>query len=401
MQGAGTQAVAELIQIAYCSAAKAQVTRDNLVRLLAKARHSNAQNGVTGMLLYSGASFFQVLEGEPETVDGLFAVISRDPRHARVTLIIREPIPRRAFSDWTMGFADLAPQDLRSIAGVNNFLACGEVLSDLGPGRARKLLAAFRQGRWRATLSVEAAPAPMAPASPAPWPCFSFAFQPIVNAATGRVFSYEALVRGSANEPASEVLRQVDPSEIHRFDERCRVAAVELAARMGLDTRLDLNFLPQGLDRSPTAVSSTLEAASRCGIRPDQLVLEILESEIILDLDRFTAAVNEHRGTGLTFAIDDFGAGHAGLNLLATFQPELIKLDMHLVRGIERHGPRQAIVRGIARTCLDLGIDMVAEGVETLDEYEWLSGEGVELFQGRLLAEPAFECFPGATRPAR
>lgn len=64
---------------------------------------------------------------------------------------------------------------------------------------------------------------------------------------------------------------------------------------------------------------------------------------------------------------------------------------MNLVRGIERNGPRQAILRGIARTCLDLGIDLIAEGVETVEEYAWFRAEGIELFQGFLLAKPVFD----------
>ena len=94
---------------------------------------------------------------------------------------------------------------------------------------------------------------------------------------------------------------------------------------------------------------------------------------------------------GQVIAIDDFGAGYAGLNLLAEFQPHLIKLDMHLVRDIHAKGPRQAIVRGLLSTCRDLGIDVIAEGIETEEEFFWLRQEGIDLFQGYLLAKPAFE----------
>jgi EAL domain-containing protein (putative c-di-GMP-specific phosphodiesterase class I) len=98
-------------------------------------------------------------------------------------------------------------------------------------------------------------------------------------------------------------------------------------------------------------------------------------------------------------AIDDFGAGYSGLNLLADFQPDQIKLDMKLVRGIERHGPRQAIVRAIDQACQDLGIDVIAEGVETVEEYAWLANQGIKLFQGYLFAKPAFESFPPVHYP--
>jgi EAL domain-containing protein (putative c-di-GMP-specific phosphodiesterase class I) len=98
-------------------------------------------------------------------------------------------------------------------------------------------------------------------------------------------------------------------------------------------------------------------------------------------------------------AIDDFGAGFSGLNLLAEFQPDMIKLDMNLLRHIESRSPRQSIVRAIITVCNDLGIDVVAEGVETADEFSWLENEGVRLFQGYLFARPEFECFPVAHFP--
>jgi EAL domain-containing protein (putative c-di-GMP-specific phosphodiesterase class I) len=98
-------------------------------------------------------------------------------------------------------------------------------------------------------------------------------------------------------------------------------------------------------------------------------------------------------------AIDDFGAGYSGLNLLASFQPDQVKLDMELIHGIESHGPRQAIVRAVSQVCYDLGIDLIAEGVETMGEYRWLANAGVRLLQGYVLAKPAFESFPMVNYP--
>ncbi len=128
-------------------------------------------------------------------------------------------------------------------------------------------------------------------------------------------------------------------------------------------------------------------------------MFEVSESESIKDLKLFLDIANACRAMGAKFAIDDFGAGHSGLNLLADFQPDSLKIDMTLVRNIANKGPRQAIVRGILTTCSDLGIQVVAEGVETTDELAWLTGEGIELFQGYLLAKPLFEGFPQVHYP--
>ncbi|QFU76301.1 diguanylate phosphodiesterase [Halioglobus maricola] len=347
------------------------------------------------MLLYAEGDFFQVIEGHPDTVEELFKKISADERHGKVTVIIREPIAQRSFADWTMGYADLSAEEAESAIGVNDFFSKGNSLGDLTEGRAKKLLSAFKQGRWRSQIhgkkSPSATPARRESTSKPDAPAFSYAFQPIVNASTGNIFSYEALVRGPNNEPAGEVLGKLTGSDQYKFDEHSRTLAIEMAAKLGIDTRLNLNMMPRSIEFSSTALTSVVETAKEVGIEPNRIVLEILENEIINNVDRFREEVESYRIHGINFAIDDFGAGYAGLNLLADFQPDIIKLDMALVRGIESNGPRQAIVRGLTRTCMDLGIDIIAEGIETQDEFLWLRNEGVELFQGLLLAGPAFE----------
>jgi len=151
---------------------------------------------------------------------------------------------------------------------------------------------------------------------------------------------------------------------------------------------------------APAALDSTLAAAEMHGFGCERLVIEITEGEIIHDHAKFAERINAYRARGIKLAIDDFGAGYSGLNLLAEFQPDQIKIDMALLRGIDRNGPRQAIVRAIIAVCRDLGIDVIAEGVETVDEFRWFEGEGVCLFQGYLFAKPGFESLPTAVFPA-
>ena len=231
-------------------------------------------------------------------------------------------------------------------------------------------------------------------------PKFSFAFQPIVDVDNRSVHSYEALVRGPNNEPAKWVLRQYAGVRLRSFDVAAQLEAIKLAARLGLPNQinLNLNLLPDLMaDRyedQGTVLNDMLDTAAQCGLRADQLVLELSETQPIADFDCFIERANLYRGLGIRFAIDDFGAGQSGLNLLAEFQPESIKLDMMLVREIQHKGPRQAIIRGVIRTCEDLGIDIVAEGVETMDEYNWLHHEGILLYQGYLFARPGFEALP-------
>jgi EAL domain-containing protein (putative c-di-GMP-specific phosphodiesterase class I) len=226
---------------------------------------------------------------------------------------------------------------------------------------------------------------------PSKAPQFSFAFQPIVDIDSLSVFAYEALVRGLANESAASIFGAIGPQDLHAFDRAARVRAVALAASLGLETSLSLNLLPQSLDSVPDAIDSTIEAAISAGIPTKNIIIEVTEGEMIDNAVAFAARMNAYRALGIRFAIDDFGAGYSGLNLLAEFQPDEVKLDMHLVRDIESKGPRQAIVRAVIQACDDLGIDVIAEGVESAAEYDWFKRAGVRLFQGYLFGRPTFE----------
>lgn len=231
-------------------------------------------------------------------------------------------------------------------------------------------------------------------------PAFSYAFQPVVDVAAREVFSYEALVRGPQGEPAFQVLQAVPADQKYSFDQISRAAAIALAMRLGLRGHLNLNVLPNALLESEPALVGTLAAAQQHGLPLERVILEVTEGEAVTDYARLAQVLNQYRSLGLKVAIDDFGAGYSGLNMLADFQPDQVKIDMNLVRGIESHGPRQAIVRAVCQVCLELGIDVIAEGVETEAEYRWFRQQGVHLFQGWLFARPAFESLPAAFFPA-
>ena len=239
-----------LIHYIYSSTATRMFSQRDLVDLLTGARANNARLGITGMLLYSDGSFFQVLEGEAQQVDELAQKIAPDPRHTHMVTIIREPIPRRAFGEWTMGFAHVSPRDVGQIVGLNDFFMDASCFGQLDPGRAKKLLAAFKDGRWRGKASHTSLPtdrsalalAQMRPATMNEVN-ISFAYQPIIDSDTLSVVSFEALVRGSRNEPVAMVLDQVHDAEWTHFDADCRALAIEMAARLGLRCNLHLNFL--------------------------------------------------------------------------------------------------------------------------------------------------------------
>ena len=138
-----------LIHVIYASAATREFTTDEILRLGTGSCARNSASGVSGMLLFCDGSFFQILEGECDRVHTLMDRIRADPRHTEITTIIEEPIARRSFGEWSMGSAALSVDELASVPGLNDFFTEGACLRELDDGRARRLLKAFKVGRWR------------------------------------------------------------------------------------------------------------------------------------------------------------------------------------------------------------------------------------------------------------
>lgn len=227
----------------------------------------------------------------------------------------------------------------------------------------------------------------------------AFAYQPIVDIETRTVFAHEALVRGPNGESAWSVLSQVTDETRYPFDQACRVQAIKGAAELGMRELLSINFLPNAVYQPAACIQSTFAAAREHGFPIENIIFEVTEGEKVQDREHLVNIFREYHRFGFRTAIDDFGAGYAGLDLLAEYQPDIIKLDMALVRDIDTHQPKQAIVKGVIAMCGDLGIRVLAEGIETGAERDFLRGAGVRLMQGYLFCKPAFRAL-GVIEPA-
>lgn len=221
-----------------------------------------------------------------------------------------------------------------------------------------------------------------------------FAFQPIVDVRNRTVFACEALVRGPNGEPAHTVLSQVDEGNRYHFDQRCRQVAIAKAAGLGLESLLSINFMPNAVYRPEACIRTTLEAAEKYGFPLERIVFETLEGERIADRAHMVDIFKAYKSYGFRTAIDDFGAGYSGLGLLVDFQPDFVKLDMHLLRGIDADTVRQRVVKGVLSIAEDLGIQVIAEGIETRGERDFFVAHGVSLMQGYFFAKPAFRQIP-------
>ncbi len=220
---------------------------------------------------------------------------------------------------------------------------------------------------------------------------FTMAYQPIFDIQNKTVFAQEALVRGVNNESAYSILSKVNDENRYRFDQACRVRAIELAARLKIDTFLSINFLPNAIYNPETCIRTTMEASEKFNFHKDRIIFEVTEGEKVEDHAHLLSIIKEYKRQGIKTAIDDFGAGYSGLNLLAEFQPDYIKIDMALVRGIDKDRVRRSIIQGILYVCREIEIKVIAEGIETEEEFKVLKDMGINYIQGYYFCKPVFE----------
>jgi EAL domain-containing protein (putative c-di-GMP-specific phosphodiesterase class I) len=224
---------------------------------------------------------------------------------------------------------------------------------------------------------------------------FTMAFQPIVDLKAGRVWGYEALVRGPNGESAWSVLSQVTDENRYKFDQAARVRAIELAGQLfPPGAKLSINFMPNAVYEPKACIRASLDAAQRVGFDRRRIMFEFTENERMADVGHVHRIIDEYKKIGFTTALDDFGAGYAGLNLLAKFRPDLIKIDMEVIRGVDGEPAKQVIIAGIICIAEALGVTVLAEGVETEAETRVLHAAGIDLMQGYYFAKPAVASLP-------
>jgi EAL domain-containing protein (putative c-di-GMP-specific phosphodiesterase class I)/CheY-like chemotaxis protein len=212
------------------------------------------------------------------------------------------------------------------------------------------------------------------------------AFQPIVDARRRRVFGYEALMRTQAG-------ALVDPGDILEAAERLgrlgdlgariRARCAEAFQRAPDDALLFVNLHPRDL-----LEKDLYEASSPLTKIAHRVVLEITERSTIEEVKDIEARLAVLRYHGYRIAIDDLGAGYAGLSSFVSLGPEIVKLDMSLVRGVHRSDIRRRVIGSLVSLCAEMGMRVVAEGVELAEERDAVRKLGCDLLQGYFFARP-------------
>ena len=213
-------------------------------------------------------------------------------------------------------------------------------------------------------------------------------FQPIVSLTDGHVFAYEALSR--PHDPTGRpvpILHVVEAAHAAGSETRVDEVAIRAIMLRALD-------MPQGkmlfVNASPVTLMDHADALVPLRTLRGRLVIEITERELVPDerLEEFNQVVRALRGQGILVAMDDCGAGYSGLNRLVRLRPDFAKIDMELVRDVDRDSAKVALVEAFVNFASQAGISVIAEGVETEAERDTLAELGVDLAQGYLIARP-------------
>ena len=220
-------------------------------------------------------------------------------------------------------------------------------------------------------------------------------FQPIVHATEPtRPFAHEALLRGldpaGALIPPGQLFDAArDAGMLFQLDLLARRTAIYEAARHQLDGCIFINFNPTAIYDPTFCLRTTVAAIDATGFSRDQIVFEVTESDRAQDAGHLQRILTFYRGAGFRIALDDFGSGYSSLNLLHQLRPDFLKLDIELIRGVHADPYKALIARKILETARELGLQTVAEGIETPEELAWVQAHGADFVQGYLLGRPA------------
>ncbi len=220
-------------------------------------------------------------------------------------------------------------------------------------------------------------------------------FQPIMLASSPTtVYGYEALLRGISAEGdviAPRLLFESarDAGLLFQLDLAARRSAIACAFTHGLRGKLFVNFAPTAIYDPASCLRSTVAAVDQTGIPRSDVVFEIVETERAHDAKHLRNILDYYRGAGFRVALDDVGAGYSSLNLIHELRPDLLKLDMELIRNVDQDPYKARLVANLFDVANALGIDSLAEGIETEGELAWVVEHGATYVQGFLLARPA------------
>ncbi|MEH2329393.1 EAL domain-containing protein [Nostoc sp.] len=232
---------------------------------------------------------------------------------------------------------------------------------------------------------------------------FTSYFQPIVSINdTSQIFGYESLLRGLDEEgnlvlPTPIVELATEAGLLPQLDQVARLSTITQFSRYPVSGHIFINFAPTSLYDPVFCLRSTVEAINTAGISHDRVVFEVVESDNPQDLVHLKTVLKYYRDAGFLVALDDLGSGYSSLNLLHQLRPDFIKLDMELIRDVHQDLYKASITEKLLEITQKLNIQTVAEGIECIEELNWLRERGANFAQGYLIGKPS--AVPVTTTP--
>ncbi len=221
-------------------------------------------------------------------------------------------------------------------------------------------------------------------------------FQPIVSLPDMDIAGYECLSRGvksdgSLMSPDLLFKLATENDLLFFLDRLCRENALKSAAVKKISTDVYINFVPTSVYVPETCLQSTMHWAKQLEYDPSRVVFEVVETHKVEDLPHLRLILDFYRNKGFRTALDDIGSGYTNLSTLAALGADIIKIDMEIIRGIDKDPVKQSIFRAMSQIAFDNGIKVLAEGIETIEELDYVKQQKANLVQGYLLAKPSAE----------
>lgn len=401
-----------LTTIIYRSHICKNVPFHSVTDMVAAANVKNDQADVTGILLFNGTHFFQMIEGPEETVLSIYQHICQDKRHYNIVELLCDYAPARRFGKTGMELFDLREYDRDEV--LQAVLDKGTSKYQLFYNdRALKFLRTFIEATEKENY-FEIPPADSWVFIPDKKGAHiesvvadntadcSFAFQPMVDPFAQKILSTEALLRTPGGDSTAIYFAGLSGKALYEADLNSKKVAFAMASSLKLgEQSISVNLLPMTLVMIPDAVDFLLREIQTNGLVPEQVTVEFTESEVISRIEEFTDGIRQLKAAGISVAIDHFGAGFGGLLLLSQFQPDRIKINRALINDVHKSGPRQAIIQAIIKCCASLEISISAVGVEKAEEWMWLESAGISHFQGNLFARAQLSGISAVAWPER
>ncbi len=217
-------------------------------------------------------------------------------------------------------------------------------------------------------------------------------FQVIFSLRESKVFGYEALARGprksELHEPVALFAYAFKKGRLQALDKISSSLALHRFQRARGSEKIFINLSPDSITSFSDEMDTLLILGEAQGVSPEKIVIEVTEHFPSKDFSRLISALDTYRTMGVEVAIDDFGAGYSGMRKWFDIEPDYVKLDGYFVHDVNKDNKKRLFIESVKSLTDKLGCTLIVEGVETKEEFGFVSDLGVDLVQGYFIGYP-------------